>query len=193
VCTPLINTLVVPSGPGNYSVTVVSADPVPLTAGVRDGELVLGTAGDFSTTRVIKVVVFAPPDALKKVASAPLSSDLFVDRGFAPKDGKFTVTSHLATGRQVIRGVDAQKVFLAGSGGAAFFANATKGVAQYKLDLGGVSSAAIFNDPKEVDALLSGAAAVDVHGSEATTVKGAALGANTITVPVGTACTTSAS
>lgn len=186
VCTPMLNVLVAPSD-GNYSVAVASADPVPITADVRDGELVLGTSGPFSTSRAIKIIIAAPKDVLTKIAAAPLSSDIYVDRGFAPSGGNFTVTSHLATGRVVLRGMEADTLFLAGSGGAAFYANASRG-ATVKADLGGVSSAALFNAPKEVDLLLSGAAAVDTYGAADTIVRGAALGANTVTVPRGVEC-----
>jgi hypothetical protein len=185
VCTPLINVLVSPAGAGNYSLLVESADPVPVKVDVLDDELVIGTDGPFSTNRAIKVVIFAPADALTKLSAAPLTADIFVDKGFTADT--FTVTSHLSTGKVVLRGLDkAKTVFLAGSGAANFLVNATN--ATVKVDLGGVSSAALFS-PGEVDLLLSGAAAVDVYGRPGTTkVRGAALGANSVNVPPGTAC-----
>ena len=68
---------------------------------------------------------------------------------------------------------------LAGSGGAAFYANTTRG-ATVKADLGGVSSVALFNNPKEVDVLLSGASAVDAYTAPGAVIRGAALGANSV-------------
>ena len=188
VCTPLINVLVAPSdAPGNYSLLVTTADPVPITADSRDGELVIGTSGPFSTNRVIKVIAYAPADALIKISAAPLAADMYIDQGFTAEN--FTATSHLSTGRVVLRGLDrAKTVFLAGSGAAAFLVNATN--AAVKADLGGVSSASIFG-PADVDVLLSGAAAVDVYGrprGAPTTVRGASLGANSVNVPPGVSC-----